>query len=79
MASRIRLYQTVACPSCGAKPGDPCFKYITREPVKHVHVTRRNKYRYDIGSMDKPIILHAQRENYHECAGDSVRLDSGHP
>jgi len=33
----------------------PCVAYRTKSAVKHTHVTRRNKYRYDVGKMQEPI------------------------
>jgi hypothetical protein len=48
-------YMSVPCPSCGALPKMPCITLAYRAAVKHIHVTRRNKYRYDVGEMQTPI------------------------
>lgn len=50
-------YRKVYCPSCGAKIGMPCVQMRKGAAVQHTHVTRRNKYRYDIGKMNEPILL----------------------
>ena len=63
LRKRMAAYRQVACPSCGAKPGEVCVTFNSREGVKYTHVTRRNKYRYDLGSMDKPIILHDAQDS----------------
>lgn len=54
-AEQKQRYKQVECPTCAAKPGMPCVKVETQEGQKYVHSARRDKYRYDIGGMNKPI------------------------
>lgn len=35
----------------------PCVQMRNGAAVSHTHVTRRNKYRYDIGKMNELILL----------------------